>query len=102
MPEKIHIKIIDNHRKTLCQVECSSDWSQSDVQAQMKTYLQEKFGDQIIVDYSDIEDSKQQLKGANKFPLLIVNGHIRLSGPFDMKQLLDIIETQLELGMQDK
>jgi len=99
MPEKLNVKIIGNRHDTLCQAECGSDWSRSDVQAQMKTYLREKFGDQIILDYSDIEDNGQKLKGENKFPLLMINGHIRLSGPFDMRQLLDIVETQLELGI---
>lgn len=78
-------------------MECGSDWSQADVQSQMKTILQKKFGDQIIIDYYDIQNSGQQLKENDKFPLLMINNQIRLSGPFDMRQLVDIIETQLEL-----
>jgi hypothetical protein len=99
MPIKLNIKIIGNHRKSLCQAECGSDWSNPDVQSRMKTILQEKFGDQIMIDYYDIEGSGQQLKENDKFPILMINGQIRISGPFDMRQLIDIIETQLELGI---
>jgi len=30
-------------------------------------------------------------------PLLIINGDLRISGPFDMRQLMDIIEVETEI-----
>jgi hypothetical protein len=30
--------------------------------------------------------------------LLVLNGHLRISGNFDIRQMLDVIETELEIG----
>ena len=90
--------IISNNSPSLCKAECGSDWSQPIVQTTTKKHLKEKFGDNIILDYCGVDDCNIEFSEVDKFPLLVINGDIRLSGPFDMRQLFDIIETQIELG----
>ncbi len=98
MPETLHIEIISDGRQSLCQSECGTDWSQPEVQAQVKSDPQVRFGDRIRLDYVDIRYSDKRYSKETSYPFLIINGHIRLSGQFDMRQLLEIVETQLEIG----
>jgi hypothetical protein len=98
MLKALHIEIISDGRQSLCQSECSTDWSQPEVQTRAKIDLQERFGDRIRLDYVDIRDSDKRDSKETSYPFLIIDGHIRLSGQFDMRQLMEIVETQLEIG----
>jgi hypothetical protein len=98
MPETLHIEIISDGHEPLCQSKCGSDLSQPEVKAQVKIELQEKFGDRVKLDYVDIGNGGRQFGEFRNFPLLIVNGYIRLCGQFDIRQLMEIVETQLEIG----
>ena len=98
MLKTTHIEIISDGRQSLCQSECSTDWSQPEVQTKVKIDLQERYGDRIRLDFIDTRHRDKQYSKETSCPLLIVDRHIRLSGQFDMRQLLNIVETQLEIG----
>ena len=41
---------------------------------------------------------KDEIRNKNLLlPLLLVNGHLRISGPFDIRQLMDAIEFETEM-----
>jgi hypothetical protein len=97
MPKTIHIKIIGKNEQSLCQVDCGNDWSQPDVQTKVKAQLRERFDRHVILEYLDVKDSYKQFQKETQFPILVINGYTRLTGQFDIRQLFDIVETQLEL-----
>ena len=92
-----------------CDVSCGADWSSMTVLEMARRQLKEKFGDDINLTYMDIAaDSadegiihwihtiKQKKLGV---PLLIINGQIRIAGNFDIRQMMDVIEVEREMGV---
>jgi hypothetical protein len=102
MTEKIHIEIVCNSRQPLCQTECGANWSHPDVRARAKIDLRQRFGNYIRLDYINMSGSANQYSKETSYPLLIINGCIRLTGQFDMRQLMEIVETQLEVGASSR
>jgi hypothetical protein len=102
MSKTLHIQIVGNNQQLLCQSGCNNDWSQPNEQTKARMHLQERFGDHIKLDYLDMKDIDMHYKKEKQFPLLVVDGHVRLSGQFDMRQLVEIIEAQLELEIADR
>jgi hypothetical protein len=91
----LHIEIINGNKNTLCQSKCGSDWSNPEIQTQVADELVKRYGDCIRIKYS-CSVSKNVTGAENS--LLIINGQVRLSGAFDERELMDLIETQLEIG----
>ena len=65
----------------------------------------ERFGDAVVLELVDLEsdqagaaDIKVKInKEGLALPLLLVNEEVRISGEFDARQLMDIIEVEKEL-----
>ncbi len=67
----------------------------------------ERFGDKIQLEYLDLSKTKTDprtsewcrvIKSKNlSVPLLLINGAPRISGQFDIRQLLDAIEAEMEI-----
>ena len=104
----IQVEIINDGRRGDCQSECGADWSQPEVLAQARRAIRDRFGDTIRLDYIDLSksvDSKRmvhlkQFAKARELPLLLINSMVRLSGQFDMHQLIGALEVQMEIGAQ--
>ncbi len=104
----IEVTIVDDRRREDCQAECGTDWSSPEVLALASQRIQERFGDKIKLAYLDLskarEDTSQgwshELSEDKSLPLprLSLNGQLRISGLFDLRQLLDTIEVEIELG----
>ncbi|MBI4284032.1 MAG: hypothetical protein HY663_06145 [Chloroflexi bacterium] len=107
MKPTIQITVVDDSRVEQCDAECGLDWSSAEVRALASQSLQGRFGENIELAYLDLAEAapnrrtlalSQEIKGKNLLlPLLTINGQIRISGDFDIRQLLDAIEAEMEI-----
>lgn len=101
------ITIIDDSLANKCEGHCGTDWSSAEARELASRRIGERFGGIIQLEYIDLSSpspGKQALEfkkmaGHEKItlPLLLLDGQPRISGQFDMRQLLDTIETELEV-----
>lgn len=106
----VRVMIInDPLRKQDCEAACGTDWSSLQVLDVARKQITEKYGESIHLTYMDIaldppgvetdrwiESIKQKKLSV---PLLVVNGQVRISGNFDIRQVMDAIEVELEMGV---
>lgn len=88
---------------------CGADWSSMQILDLARKQLTEKFGDTIHLTYMDIDKNSidegvtywiETIKKKKlSVPLLIVNGQIRIAGNFDIRQMMDVIEVEMEMGV---
>ena len=105
--QTIQIVIMDDRHTEECGAGCSLDWSLPDSLALAREQAEERFGEQVKIDYlnlslqaakGDMLKWKEEIRNKNLLlPLLLVNGHLRISGPFDMRQLMETIEIETEI-----
>lgn len=82
------------------------DWMKGENQALARREVTRKHGDEVVVDFMDIRTSAasaaqteliRRVQAQNPpFPVLLLNGNPRITGPFDVRMLLDMIETELD------
>ena len=89
----LQIKIINGDCNTLCQTKCGTNWSSPDIRTQVTKELKERYGNSIKIEYT-----RAEVRDSNKGPILMLNGQIWLTDQFDTLHLIEIIETELELG----
>ena len=104
----IKVTIINDSRQEECEVECGIDWSSPEAMALANQRVKERFGDKIQLVYLDMSktgsshdtlDWNELINNKNlSLPMLLINGQLRISGQFDIRQLLDVIEVETELG----
>jgi hypothetical protein len=97
----LRIEIVTDSTQPLCKVDCGTDWSQPGAIDNARKALRDRFGDRVRLEYIDISnDSGKRRKLGKKvaYPLLLADGQIRLSGQFELRQVLDIAEASLEIG----
>ncbi len=104
----IHITILNDPRKQECDAACGEDWSLPETIALANQRIKDRFGEKIQLEYLDLHgatDNKQTsewdrlIKNKNlSLPLLLVNGELRISGQFDIRQLLDVVDAEIEIG----
>ena len=92
-----------------CDASCGTDWSSLQSLELARKQVRERFDGDIRLTYLDItqdttsEDVKRWMEEINRkhlsVPLLIINGHLRISGNFDIRQMLEAIEVESELGV---
>ncbi|MFC1979372.1 hypothetical protein ACFLVS_00620 [Chloroflexota bacterium] len=103
----VQITIVDDSRREKCDFRYGIDWSSDEVIVQASDRVKDRFGSKIKLDYLDLakpatnryalELSRRARKEALPLPLLVVNGQPRISGEFDIRLLLDAVETELEI-----
>ena len=106
----IQITIIDGSSQGECNAGCGEDWSSPETLALAEQRIKDRFGDKIQLQYLDLSKVlpdhdipvwNEVIKNKNlPFPLLLINGQLRISGLFDIRQLLDTIEAEIEIGEQ--
>ncbi|MFC1932239.1 DUF1462 family protein [Chloroflexota bacterium] len=104
----IQIVIVNDSKGEKCDAECGVDWSSAEAVALASQRIEDRFGDEIKLEYIDLSQAtdnpfalelSQEIKNKNlSLPLLLINGQPRISGQFDIRQLLDTIEVEIELG----
>lgn len=107
--DKTEITILDDSRVLRCDAGCGIKWSKKEelemARKQIKSHLLEAF----TLEYLDLAQQEvnkkftpllQKAKKANlQYPLLIINGDIRISGDFDLRMLSDMIDAARELDI---
>ncbi len=104
----IQIVIVDNSKSEKCGADCGVDWSLAEAFASASQRIEDRFGEEMELEYLDLSqptanalaiELSQEIKNKNlPLPLLLINGHPRISGQFDIRRLLDTIEAEVELG----
>ncbi len=104
----IQIVIANDSQAPACDAECGINWSLAESIDLARQQIKERFGEDIKLDYIDLSRPtthpqaaklRQQIKDKSLLlPLLVINGQSRISGLFDIRQLLDMIEVELEMG----
>ena len=103
----IEIVIMDNRKIAECDAGCGIDWSKEETATLAGQRLTERFGDGVQLKYVNLAEpavDKNILQFQQKamdenlvLPLLLVNGQPRISGLFDIRMLLDAVETEIEI-----
>ena len=106
----IQISIMDDNSQGKCDAGCGEDWSSPETLALAEQRIKDRFGDKIQLQYLDLSQTmpnhealewNEVIKNKNlSLPLLLINGQPRISGLFDIRQLLDTIEVEIEMGAQ--
>lgn len=107
-PMKVEIYEQPDNAK-LCAESCGVNWLLSENQGEARERLRVKFGDRVKIEFFDLASLKMGKKGKEildrvktqnlLLPLLMVNGHLRISGFFDIRMLIDVIDAQGEMGL---
>ena len=98
--------IIGNKRVNGCEVGCGMDWSSAENLALADQQIEARFGDRVRLKYLDLSEVMtvlgrqlhQRISNEN-LPMLVINGEPRISGPFDMRMLLDAVEAEVEISI---
>ncbi|MFC1987888.1 hypothetical protein ACFLVH_05040 [Chloroflexota bacterium] len=106
----IQIAIVDDSddsKVKQCDAKCGADWSSVEAIALVSQQIKDRFGEGIKLEYLDLTQTaaephtlelRREIKNKDfSLPLLLINGQPRISGPFDIRQLLDSIEAEMEI-----
>ena len=86
---------------------CGMNWLEKENQHLAEESLKNRFGEKVAVSFYNLTEAATQQRFANiihmaqeqslYFPLLVVNGKVRISGFFDQRMLLDILDAEEDL-----
>jgi len=103
----IQVTIVDDSTGEKCDTHCGVDWSSTEAISLAAKRIKDRFGNRIQLEYLDLSKSitnhhalelSQQVIDKNlSLPLLVIDGQPRISGPFDIRQLLEAIEAEVEI-----
>ncbi|MFC1916735.1 hypothetical protein ACFLX1_01200 [Chloroflexota bacterium] len=106
----IQITIVADSRGEQCDAHCGLDWSSVEVITLANQRTKDRFGDKIQLEYVDLSkptanhrylELSQEVRNRNlPLPLLFINSEPRISGQFDIRQLLDAIDAEMEIKAQ--
>ncbi len=90
-----------------CLEGCGTNWLEEGNQHLAKESLKRCFGEKVAVNFYDLAQTATQQRFADIihmaeeqslcFPLLVVNGKVRISGFFDQRMLLDMLDAEEDL-----
>jgi len=105
--QAIQVTIVDDSTGEKCAAHCGVDWSSTEAISLAAKRIKDRFSNSIKFEYLDLSKSitnhhalelSRQVKDKNlSLPLLVINGQPRISGEFDIRQLLDAIEVEVEI-----
>ncbi len=103
----IQVTIVDDSKVVKCDAHCGAEWTSLQTITLASQRIKQRFSDRVQLEYLDLAEftnSRRALElkrlADNKnlsLPLLVIGSESRISGPFDIRQLLDAIETELEI-----
>jgi disulfide oxidoreductase YuzD len=109
LPREIEVTIINDPSRQDCEVSCGIDWSCGESLELAEKQVKNRFGDRVHLKYCDMTGKNkdntlirwgEKIENENlSVPLLVLNGHLRITGNFDIRQMLDVIEAELEIGV---
>ncbi len=98
--------IVDDTSRKECDASCGEDWSSPDTINLASQRIKQRFGDKIKLEYLNLTEAatdrqaskwRQEIKNLS-VPVLLINGETRIAGQFGIRQLLDAIEAEIEIG----
>ena len=108
MKHTIQVTIVNGSQGVRCGAPCGVDWSSTEAIPLATERIKERFGDRIQLEYLDLakpitnhhalELSQQVRDKGLSLPLLLIDGQPRISGRFDIRQLVDAIEAEVEIS----
>ena len=109
MPERTFaVEIVDDTSRRDCDADCGTDWSSPEMFDLVGRQVEQRFGGAATVEYRDLAggelDAGQQEIKRNirqqglSVPLLLVNGRLRVAGQFDVRQIVDAVEAEMEIS----
>lgn len=106
MPQAILITIYHDGSQEQCAGRCGMDCSRPEDQRLIAQRLAVAFGERVKVEFVDLganpergrEVLDQVRRGELMLPLVAVNGKLRLSGYFEVRQLQDAIQVEMEMS----
>ena len=109
LKQTIQTVIIGNSKGEKCDARYGIDWSSAEVIARAREQIKDRFGDGIQLEYLDLAEATLDhpaLEGnqviMNKslpLPLLLINGEPIITGEFDIRLLMDAIDTEMEIKL---
>ena len=109
MTKDIQVIIVNDPARQDCDASCGTDWSSRDSRELAEEHIRSRFGDRVHLTYLDLtgmEEADSLIEWREKIinenlsvPFLVLNGHLRITGNFDVRQMLDVIEAELEIGV---
>jgi hypothetical protein len=104
----IQVTIVDDSKSEKCDAYCGVDWSSVEMITLARQRINGRFGGKIQLEYLDLSKSitrnhaselVKEIKSKDlSLPLLLIGGEPRISGPLDIRLLLNAIDTELELS----
>ena len=105
----MQITIVDDSKDKRCVFDCGMDWSSDETIVLANQQMKERFGDGIQLKYLDLSkrvtnqhnvELKRRVRDEKlSLPILLVNDKLRISGQFDVRLLLNIIDTEREITL---
>ena len=109
--KELTLTITDDTGIERCGAGCGMDWSSRDNIALANQKIRDKFGPGVKLEYLDLakDTSNPRILALKKkvekeklsLPVVMVNGQTRISGQFDVRMLLDVVEIERELHPQE-
>jgi disulfide oxidoreductase YuzD len=109
LTKNIQVTIINDPARQDCDASCGIDWSLRESLELAEEQVRNRFGERVCLTYLDltgkekvdslIEWGEKIVSEKLSVPLLILNGRLRITGNFDIRQMLDVIEAELEIGV---
>ena len=109
MTENVQVTIINDPARQDCDASCGTDWSLRESMELAEEQVRNRFGKGVHLRYLNLTGKEKidsliewrdKINNENlSMPLLIINGHLRITGNFDIRQMLDVIEAELEIGV---
>ena len=109
MHKRIEVTIINDPARKDCDASCGTDWNSKDSLDLAEEQVKNRFGNRVQLTYLDLAgieevdsliDWREKINNENlSVPLLVLNGRLRITGNFDIRQMLDVIEAELEIGV---
>lgn len=104
----VRISIVDDTSRRDCDAACGVDWSSPEAVDLASRQVSQRFGPEIRLQYVDLSRAapdqdtlqwRQTIRSKSlSVPLLLINGHLRVAGQFDTRQIMDAVEAEMELG----
>jgi len=109
LSKDIQVTIINGPDRQDCDTSCGTDWSLRESLDLAEEQVRNRFGNGVRLAYLDLagEEKADSLSEWGEkiateklsMPLLVLNGRLRITGNFDIRQMLDVIEAELEIGV---
>ena len=104
----MRVLVVDDTRAAPCEGGCAVDWGQPAVVETAIERLRERFGEAVSFSRLDLagpgaegllsQDILRELAGKDAWPVLLIDGRRRISGPFDLRMLLDAVQVETEMN----